>query len=37
MYDRGDIPTRPTKWCKTCGYVLDGLCEPRCLERGGFG
>jgi hypothetical protein len=19
-------------WCKTCGYVLDGLAEPRCPE-----
>jgi hypothetical protein len=27
-------PSDPTKWCKTCGYVLDGLSENRCPECG---
>jgi hypothetical protein len=27
-------PARPSKWCKKCGYALDGLSEPRCPECG---
>jgi predicted RNA-binding Zn-ribbon protein involved in translation (DUF1610 family) len=27
-------PSRPTMWCKTCGYVLDGLSENRCPDCG---
>jgi hypothetical protein len=27
-------PSRPTMWCKECGYALDGLSEPRFPECG---
>lgn len=36
---RNDTPSisaasTPSVWCKTCGYVLDHLPEPRCPECG---
>ena len=36
---RNDAPSisassSPSVWCKTCGYVLDHLPEPRCPECG---
>jgi hypothetical protein len=34
MNAEGPKPSRPTMWCKTCGYALDGLGEERCPECG---
>jgi hypothetical protein len=32
--DHDTKPSRPTMWCMSCGYPLDGLSEPRCPECG---
>jgi hypothetical protein len=32
MSEHATHPTRPTMWCKKCGYALDGLSENRCPE-----
>lgn len=34
MHSQHSKPSAPTMWCKTCGYPLDGLGEPRCPECG---
>jgi hypothetical protein len=34
MTDPGSKPSRPTMWCRKCGYPLDGLSENRCPECG---
>jgi hypothetical protein len=34
MTDQGSKSSRPTMWCKQCGYALNGLSENRCPECG---